>query len=677
MSNETAAPPKGTSAFEERYKLNVAKPLPEFDTPGGVAYLLTDNSAPSKPLYGLVHYPTVPIRNEIYVKLVKNPIPNLICPVDRGLMNVTADGKSVQRLVTAFDRPTGGPLLSKDGTLQTRVKAASIRQHVVLSALKALAALHKRGSMHRNLTAHSVFYASKDSDEVFLGECYSTPPAYKTPIASEPLETAFHDDIARGEGDPASDFFQLGAVLQSLYFGKNLTVGRNRESLLIARVNQGSFWAISGGQDVPGSLGTLIRGLMADELEERWVAEDILDWYEGLAKPKRTSMKAWSMSRPTTYKGIAFVDRRLLADAFAKDPRDAAAFLRKLQFPSWVQVSMRDEVMSERLESALGVKPDGTFGSPSAVDDVRMVARVCMFLHPTGPVRFKGMAIALDAMGSSLAEAYSKDNRDRITALVELLDIKFLGKLADIVSEKNSGFATSVSRVRPMMDFLNSKQLGKGMERVLYTQNPVMPCISQRFENVWIGSIKQMLMALDRIAERGGGRNVLSDRHVAGFIAAHGKDLDRELNKLAASQNDPALFAILTADFFGMLQRMTNTDSLPNLTEKLIDGLGPAVRNLKNKKRREKVTSGLDKLKKSGDLSKVSAEINLVSLSVQDAREFAQAKTSLLKIERERNRLSQRIQANDPEARVQGYRAARIIAGLVLIGVAFVTFSAG
>lgn len=675
MSAESAPPPKGESRFEERYSLDIAQRLPDFDTPGGNAYLLTDKEAPGRPLYGLVHHQTVPIRNEMYARLAKSPIPNLICPFDRGLMNLSLDGKVVQRLVTAFDRPTGGALIGKDGKVLPRVKAANIRQHVVLSALKALAALHKRGFNHRNMSVSGVFYASEDSEEIYLSECYSTPPGYRSPVAIEPLETAFCDSVARGNGVPASDFYQLGVILQSLYFGKDLTRERNRDSLLIARVNQGSYWALSGGQDVSGSLGVLVKGLMADEAEERWGAEDILNWYEGMAAQKRTSMRAWSMNRPTTFKGIAYVDRRLLADAFAKDTRDAAAFLRKIDFAAWVQLSMRDEILTERLDSAIGVSPGGAYGSANPSADTRMVARVCMFLHPTGPLRYKGLSISLDAIGECLADAYASDNRDRITALVEILDYNFLAGMVDIVGDKNPAYPKALAKASGLLEFVGSKQLGKGMERVLYTANPVLPCISQRFEHIWVGSLKQILGALDRLAEKGGARNILSDRHIASFIAAHGKSLDRELNKLAAAQNDPARFAVLSADFFALLQRMTKIPSLPHLTERMIDGLTPAVRSLRNKKRREKVAASLEKLKKGGDLTQVASDVNLLSISMQDAREFAQAKTTIFKLEREKTRLLKKVLPSDPEALRLGYRSARIVAGLVFVGVLFVTFS--
>lgn len=189
--------------------------------------------------------------------------------------------------------------------------------------------------------------------------------------------------------------------------------------------------------------------------------------------------------------------------------------------------------------------------------------------------------------------------------------------------------------------------------------------MSQRFDRVWIVTIRQIMAALDRIAERGGGKNVLVDRHVSGFIAARGTGLDRAFNKLAAVQHEPSRFASLSADFFAGLQRMAKLPSLPHLTTRIVESLGPAVRGLKNKKRREKVLTVLEKVKKGGDISKLTSEINLTKIQVQDQREFSQARTAVMKIERERSRLTKKVSPNDTAAMAYGYRGARVIAFLV------------
>lgn len=671
MSGEIATVPTNQSAFGERYDINVAAPLLEFSTAGGDAFKATDKERPGKDIYALVHHPTVPLRNDLYRTLRQRPVANLVNPIDRGLVNIDVKGRK-QRLVTIFERPTGGALFGPDGKVNPRVNTNKLRQSVVLSALKAIAALHKKGHTHRCIMPTNMYFAARDSDEVVVGECYSTPPGYRQPFGMESLNFALADETARGVGDVESDFYQLGATLQSLYFGEQLWRGRDRDSMLMARINQGSFWALSGGREIPGALGGLIRGLMADEEVERWGAEDILDWFEGVGKPKRTSMKAWSMNRPTNFKGIAYVDRRLLADAFARDPREAANFLRGIDFPAWVQMSFRDEILTERLESTLKVTSGGLGGTRP--DDFKMVARVCMFLHPTGPIHFKERSIFLDGIPAMLADAFARDDRDLIGAILEVFDEKFLNALAEIVADRNTKMMAQIRDLRPVMVHGASKQLGRGMERVLYGLNPILPCVSTKFENVWIGSVKQMMRAIDRMAATGNLKGVLLDRHIAAFCTAHGADLERDFTQIAAAQNDPARLASLTAEFFGILQRRFKLEPLQHLTEKLVDGLGPTIKALKNKKRRERVTALLDKIKKGGEISKLATDVNLTKVQMEDAREFAQARNVLVKLDREKVKLSRKVLPTDAEARRTGLRGSRVIAFAVALIIGVMTF---
>lgn len=673
MSGETAPVPESQSAFGDRYQVNTGRSLLEFSTPGGDAYAVDDTGKSGGDLYALVHHPSIPVRNDLYKTLNSKPVANLICPVDRGLMNLKIDGRRVQRLVTIFGRPTGGALMGPDGKINPRVNANRLRQNVTLSLLKAITALHKRGFIHRGIKPTNIYFATPSSDDVILGECYSCPPGYQQGFGLDALNIALADATARGPGDTSSDYYQFGAALQCLYFGEQLWLGRDRSSMLMARVNQGSFWALSGGREIPGALGALIRGLTADEEDERWGAEEVLDWFEGVGKPKRTTMRAWTMNRPTNFKGVAVVDRRLLADAFARDPKEAAAFLKSIDFASWVQMSFRDEILTERLEALLNVKPDSGFGGIRP-DDYKMVARVCMFLHPNGPIHFKGYSFFLDGLPAMVAEAFSRDDRDMLSAVVETLDLKFLQSLSDICEHAHAKLGQLLPTIRKLADHSTSKQLGRGMERVLYELNPILPCVSQRFSKVWIGSVVQLMRALERMAGHGPMRNILLDRHLAAFCATHGSELEREFNALAAAQHNPSKFNSLSMDFFGMLQKRGNMEALPNLTGKLVEGLGPAVKELKNKKRRERVLALLDKGKKGGDIARLTSEVNMIKAQAEDAREFAQARTQVMRLERERNKLSKKVLPTDPQARANGMKGSRIVAFAALILVLLLTF---
>lgn len=673
MSGEPAPIPENQSAFGDRYRVKTDKPLPEFSTRGGDAFDVVDNSKSSADYYALVHHPTVAVRSDVYNALRSKPVANLVCPTDRGLVNLEVGGKRIQRLVSIFPKPTGGALMSETGAIHPRLNANIMRQSVALSLLKAITALHKKGIVHRSIMPTNIYFANTKSDEVVLGECYSMPTAYHQPFAMDALDLAMADPVARGSGDAPSDYYQMGATIQALYLAELTWRGKDRNAMLMARVNQGSYGALSGGREIPGALGTLSAGLMADVVEERWGAEEVLDWFEGVGKPKRLSMRAWSMNRPTHFKGVAVVDRRLLADAFAQDPKEAAAFLKSVEFRQWVEASLRGEDLNDRLESVIGVKPDGGLGGMRP-EDYKMVARVCMFLHPSGPIRFKGYSFFLDGIPSMVADGFARDDRELLSAVVELLDQRFLSALIEIAARSGVELDAQVGGLRKVMNVASAKQIGKGTERILYEINPMLPCVSLRFQNVWIGSIVQLMRALERIAGSGSIKNILLDRHIAAFCATHGADLEREFATLTAAQHNPAKFNSLTLDFFGQLQRQAKLEALPNLTAKLVEGLAPAVKQLKNKKRRERIQALLEKHQKSGDIAKLMTDINMVRAQAEDAREFGRARTLIMRLEREKRRLSKKILPSDPEARVRGMNGSRWIAFASLVVVTTLSF---
>jgi hypothetical protein len=252
-----------------------------------------------------------------------------------------------------------------------------------------------------------------------------------------------------------------------------------------------------------------------------------------------------------------------------------------------------------------------------------------------------------------------------------MFDEKFLSSMTEITNDRNAKLQSQVRDLRAIMVHGPSKQLSRGMERVLYDLNPILPCISSKFEYVWIGSVKQMLRAIDRMAASGSVKNILLDRHIAAFCAAHGSDLERDFNMIAAAQHDPAKLAGLCAEFFGILQRRFKLEPLQNLTEKLVEGLGPTLKALRNKKRRERVSQLLEKIKKSGEISKLTSDINLSKLQVEDSREFAQARTAVMRLDREKAKLNRKVLPTDLEARKKGLRGSRIVAFAVggLIGI--------
>ncbi|WND03121.1 hypothetical protein QGN29_01915 [Temperatibacter marinus] len=662
MAGESAPLPKSQSAFGERYSVNFSVPLPQFDTSGGKAYKVVDSKKPDAPLYAFVHYHGAYVRSNVYKLLSKRSSPNVVCPVDHGLMNIQA-GENRQSLVTIFERPTGDPLFSVEGA-HPKLDTSKLRTNVALSIIKAIAGLHKKKIIHGSLHPSRMFFVSQESDDVYLGECITTPCGFDQPPEYEPLSVAFADAEGRGEGTPSRDFFQLGASIMTLYFGKSLDGARAQEAMLMARVNQSSFWALAGGQDVPGAVGQLLKGVMLDDDEDRWGFEDVLNWYEGSAPIKRSGMRNWTMNRPTNFKGTSYVDRRLLASAFAHDPKSAAVLIRGLEFEQWMSMCLREEIYSDSLQSLLAISSGSGMGHEEAH---ALITRFTVFLHPDGPIRYKGLSFYPDAVPALMQTLVQRDEREKIRFLLEIMNKKLMTALASLSNEQNPNGAKLLNQYSGYDGYARSPDVGKGVERVLYELNPAAPCMSPKMDKNWVVSGKQLVESINRLAEVGSIKNILLDRHIAAFILRHVEGIERDYNKLLSSKNDTTRFNGYTAEIFSYLQKKYNVASMVGLSNKLVDSMITAVKGLKNKKAREGVSNILEKLKATGDLDKIVKTVDINKITTEDNRKFLAAKNAAARLEREKSKLSVKVTPADMSAKQMGYGASRNFAFVCLV----------
>ena len=532
MAGETTPVPAKQSALGEKYTITIAEPLPQFDTSGGKAYAAIDKSNPELPLYAFIHEIGFPIRHDVYASLIKKPVPNVVCPVDRGIMNVDLNPAS-QRLVTIFERPLGEALFTSDGK-SDRLDVSKLRTNVALSIIKGVAGLHKKKIIHGSINPRRLFFVSDQSDDVYIGECVTTPAGLDQPHEMEPLEIAFADNEGRGKGSTSRDFFQFGASIMGLYYGKDIVgKGGDKNQMLMARVNQSSYWALSSGQEIPGSLGQLLKGVMLDEAQDRWGFEDVLSWYEGTVPARRSGIRNWTMNRPTNFKGTSFVDRRLLATALSLDPKSAAVLIRELDFEEWMHTHMRDEIYSESIHSTLSISAGSGMGHE---ESNTLIARFSMFLHPSGPIRYKGMTFNADGLADLIAILMYRDEREKLRHISEILNMKFMKDQHKLTQDNNPEGARMLLDYGAYETYIRSTEPGKGIERVFYETSPSMPCLSSKLDHLWTVSVKQLIKNINKLAEKGSVKNILLDRHIAAFILAHDSQLERDFAKLLSAK---------------------------------------------------------------------------------------------------------------------------------------------
>ncbi len=661
-----------TIVVAKRFSIDLARPLPVFDRGGGKAFAATDTRDGARRVYALVHKKGVPQRAEVLRSLSASPASNVLNPLAQAVVRVGPKGPT--RLVSVIEAP-GGPPFS-DALKGHAVSSHILRKLVVPAAIKALSALHGREIWHRAIRPANLFFASPQGGDVLLGECFSGPPGLDLPAAYEPLERATADVHGRGLGGPEADMFALGATLLACYLGREPGGQRDSESLIRARIAQGSFWALSAGQEVPGLLGVLLRGLLNDDPEERWTLDDLVAWTESASPNRRSLNLSWTFARPVSFRRQTFSDRRVLARELAKHPLEAAAWLRNLDFPMWFQTYITAENMTEKLERLLDLRAEPDLSSTHHGDHA-LVTRMCAMLDPFGPLRWRGRSIAIDGIGPALAAAFAEQDEQAIDDMRHFFDGGVMPAAVEIMGERNPLAHRMAFDLQQVANTVRSDRPAKGLVRALYDLNPALPCLSPVLKGLWVGTPAALLHAFDRLARSRGELAKMFDPHVLAFLAARVPECERLAMRVGATPKDPARTLAAIGDLLAFLQQHCKIAELPGLTERFGESLKPLVARLRSRRRRDECLKTLKEEMRKGSLVRLRASTDIVRLAREDADSYRRARWAWERLEARRKHLLRRVLPNDPEAMALGYRAASVLGIIALVATLTVTVVVG
>lgn len=660
QAEETSAK-AGGDLIDGRYAVRLDAPLPHLDTTGGKAYRVEDRAGKTAELYAFVHHPHVPHRQDVVNSLLRAPVSGMLNPVAQEIVR-PAQGQP-ERLVTLVEMPPGPALVTSETA--SGGGPHYIRDVVLPYLLDALTALGELGIAHRAIRPGNVFFTTSAHESVVLGEGFSSPPGADQPASFETLGRMMAHPHGRGRGNQSDDMFALGGTLMCVFLGV-LPAETDIDDLLRARLARGSFWTLSRGREVPGILGTLLRGLLNDDVAERWQPEDLKQWLEGGTPSRRAITKLWTFSRPVTFRRKSYADRRLLAHDLAAHPLEGAPFLRGLEYPKWVQNMMTSEVFSERVQRVLAVRPEPDT-SRSRHGDHALVARVCSHLDPYGPVRFRGTRIAIDGVGPAMAHGLATGESSAPQYFKDLFSAGVLPSVIEIVVESNSSAKAAGPTLLDAARFATGTTISTGVLRVLYMLNPSLPCLSSNLDGQWVADPPALLKAINARAANRPELSRLLDAHVLAFLAQKVDGAEALIDRIGAAGNDPVHMIGSVTHALAYLQRQLDPGPLPHLSELIVRNIQPLLKSLHSKTRREGLQKRLENLAREGDLSALETRANLAEIRPRDLREYRAAQDRVRRLETEIRALNRPVRPFDPVAQIAGFKAASGIGWLVFV----------
>jgi hypothetical protein len=590
--------------------------------------------------------------------------PGLMTLIEWGVVDWSPANRKAMVLI--YLRP-GPRLWDANGSTLKRLDENEIVTKIIIPVAGALKTLKSQGVTHRAIRPTNMFWAGTEKDRVILGDCAAGPPAIEQPASLEPVESALSLPAARGDGSYANDIYCFGASLAMILQGRDATLGQAEEQVIRHKMVMGSYSALAAQARLPLALVEILRGMLCDDPNERWDIEAVDLWLSGRRLTPLVPRIEKRAIRSFPLGGREYMTARELAIGVHQQWDSALPNLIDGKLELWLGRALDNKDKAAAMAAVLGADANAV--------DRRMtmdltLARVCMMLDPSAPMRYKSLSTMLDGVRWLLpmAMANGGDVRTIAEALMRELP-KIWFETRDAYSPDNSVLE---SGFRTQKTYLERGSIGNGIERVLYELNDAVPCLSPLVVDDYVVELRDLLPALNAYAKKKGetASGSAIDRHIAAFVAARANfDVERIIADLATT--DQSRLVMTTINLLAMIQWRLGQSGMISLSMWLAHQAKPAIKIYHNRSKREALEAELPKAGRDGNIVELSRLLDSADERGADFRGFEEAKIQWS----EANRQVRAIVEGHEEINEQAARTGQQIASLISLTAALITVS--
>lgn len=652
----------GPVVLKDRYMLDTATPLTEFDSPSAKAYLVEDRRDLGQKLFALICSPEIPTRVATIRKQKEDSASGRLDLIDWDVIYWPPLGQRTMAII--FERPLGGRVLHRLARKETKITEYDVPRKLAEPLANILQKMSNAEGAHRAIRPENIFFRDEDMTELIIGENVSSPPGFDQPTIFEPIERAMADPAGRGTGSARDDIFALGVTIGILVLGHNPVAKVKEEDLILARIEQSSYAVIFGNSRIPLPLLEPLRGMLNDDPVTRWDYNEISNWLTGQRTNPTKKKPVHKAEIPFPFRGKEYTSTRALARHFAQKVPDAVKAASDDSFELWLKRSLNSEDMASAVSGLIQNAKFHKEGYQGQDDYV--VANLCMILDPPGPLRYKGTAFMPDGFGQMAAsQILHNDNAQMVGEVLshDMTSAWFNNQRPPFpgTSELRANFTT-------LKGFLAIKDIGYGIERVLYEINPSLPCHSPMIVHEYVLLIDHVLSSLNAAAGNADTNQRPMDRHIAGFIAARfDQDIHPHLKALGSDARDTSIIGLLS--LFAFLQWKLREQQLLGLSSWVGGLLGPAINSYHNRITRSDIEAEIPRLVRKGSLPELFDLVDNAERRKEDRDGYAEARAEWLAAEEEVRDIEGAGDERITKAERAGQQAAAVIAIVITLAV--------
>lgn len=653
----------------EKYQVNITKPLTQHNTRNCKAYIARclRGAAKNEDLLAMVMTRPTQLRTDALHALQNQNRPSLLRIYAWG--PVPWPMPEHREVCVIMQRPTGPKLASTHKEIAHKIDEKDIVSKFILPMVETLTNCETRKINPGNIHPENLYFSSPNLNEITLGDCFCGPTDYMTPAIYLPVERAMATPEGRGPATMADQLYSLGASILALAVRALPAFKMSESEIVEEKIMRGSYAALVSGMKVPIGLIEPVRGLLIDDVNQRWTLNELNQWITGRRLTPKIPTPPKRAPRELRIGPIGCWNLESAGYAIAKHPKATHEAIQDERLDKWLRRALIMDQFADKVSqdiSAVTSLPK----MRSSIDTT--ASRLSILMSPSLPIRYMGLSIMPLGFSTMLAELVVKGkSTEDIIAL-------YYHKSLLLWTEAHEARPPSATAITSLMDelrsFLSNNSMGLGVERIVYTANPGLPCLSDAIKFYNCMSARDVLEAIDMVAVQVDRPIEPFDRHIAAFLGAKAKFFDDSILSLTDS-TDPSTRYIAMMRVYGAIQSHEGPHLTPNLASWFGDLITEIIGRYKNRKLRADFEKTALELAQIGELTSIANLLGNAMVLETDLLEFKKATSRFSRLNRSIKRLKDEI-ASDQDTTMETSRmvAAFISSAVSLVGATYGLF---
>ena len=637
--------------FKERYEINFNTPLEWLNANDAKAFKVTDKVDNNIQLHALIcNNETSPRLSCLpYFKSIDHP--SLMKLIDFGVVDYAPEKSRNMALI--YQTPLGGRVIDNPKANESFHSNHDKLRFTILKLLGAAETINAYDITHRAIRLDNLYYKDLDKTEIVLGDCLASFPAYHQPPAYETIESLMAQKDGRGDGSSYDDFYAIAAVGLSLYLNRDLIKELTPPEVLRQKLKKGSYITLISRYKIPNQLSILLKGLLNDDEKSRWSYIQTYNYLEG-----KQNLPYQSVSHERPRKSVIINGEKVhtpvdVVFAMRQSFSEAFDLIKSGKITDWIKNNFDNEDRVKRIEKSIKVDLD------AGIDQDIVVSKVCILIAPNLPIATKDLSLFPDGTPKAIFHALkNKKSTAPFTTLISSELIKVWYQEQETIR--------SPANANEFKIYINRKDVGYGLDRIMYDFDEDLPCISPLLGNDFVNSSSKVLKALDTTYANKKLEDSPYDNTIIAYLRCKmGKKLDPIIIDINSKRDEVRAAGIL--QLYTNLQKKYGPPNLPNLGIWLINFSKSIIKSYNNKKFQKYLEREILRINKSGKLIDILNVLENVESRKKDKAGYAKAQKEVIELMQEKNRLQSANFRIEDEARSHAMRFASVLAVLTMV----------